>query len=603
MARGLMLVMIGASIAVCINSYNSTNNCKLQPNSTSVHLAELKPFVICGKMINYVVSMGILIVTPNLLVSAGCTTVCIYRTESAIRIEIRTCERLFNLEMHPYFDSLEFRGCFTEEEITLHGFSEFRWMEMKMVADVSCLRNWSMGDCRLIYTYEKVYLRRSDGKYQGLSVGVFNAAINSTLWKPYVDNLGTKSDVRSQLYHYMIALVPYFCSVLAVGVRSDKFSLQCRSEIDSTFVHMAQIKPFHVCGKVVHFSTSVGMFTLNRSKLMRHSCATGCVGRTYEGARVDIKVCRNEVKRTLPVYESLDLRVCFSEREIILQGSEKMNAITVKLQPETRCTQGDIFGKCKTFYEHEKQYKPSPNGLFEGIPIGVIDVEVDEKRLTSIVSIAMNRITLLCALIIGTNVAIPVNSHHFPSNCTERHSDITYLVQYKPFIVCGRVTEISPSLELFYLESYQIRRNCLIGCVNRTRYTVGIEVFNCDHEYDVSSAPSYNDLEFADCHSDDEIILRGSTQVDWLQFAMQSDIGCLNLKIRSNCGRIFKYDRKYPRAKYHDHLEVGTARLNLNRSVWAPYLKSGGERHSTSFASYWMLVQVATSFGACFNIN
>uniref|UniRef100_A0A182JDI2 Uncharacterized protein n=1 Tax=Anopheles atroparvus TaxID=41427 RepID=A0A182JDI2_ANOAO len=185
----------------------------------------------------------------------------------------------------------------------------------------------------------------------------------------------------------------------------------------------------------------------------------------------------------------------------------------------------------------------------------------------------MYRIRLWLAFLTGI-IPLQVKPFDFSSNCTERHSEVTYLVQYKPFIFCGRITTITPHSGKFSLiENLEIDQICLIGCVNRTLRAVSIEIYNCDIRIDSTGMSNFDQLEFADCHTDEEFILQGFDQTNWTQFTMEPDISCLRLKLRSSCGRIFNYFKRYRREQFYDGLEVGSLELDLNRSIWAPHVR------------------------------
>lgn len=149
------------------------------------------------------------------------------------------------------------------------------------------------------------------------------------------------------------------------------------------------------------------------------------------------------------------------------------------------------------------------------------------------------------------------------------------VAQFKPFAVCGKVSNLRVSRSTLYVSYVQPGRlGCTVGCVNRTTDAVRIELYNCNGEDELMHFPiTLSDMTFFTCYTDEEIILRADNTIRFIEFTLTPDLNCLRHKRPESCMIIFRYYKTYYTSYDTElnHIAIGVSKFNINKASWKPY--------------------------------
>lgn len=159
--------------------------------------------------------------------------------------------------------------------------------------------------------------------------------------------------------------------------------------------------------------------------------------------------------------------------------------------------------------------------------------------------------------------------------CDPESTNGTFLMQYKPFEFCSKVTHISSPL-LGYMDIHipPLSSGCLISCVKRTKPTVTIEMVDCASDIQFIPSLFFARMEFYACFSEGEIILHGFDSSYWIEFTLRPDVDCLRGRFKTICTRILTYTMKYSSKLKFRGVNIGTLNMTLNKRVWRALAKN-----------------------------
>uniref|UniRef100_A0A182SIR3 Uncharacterized protein n=1 Tax=Anopheles maculatus TaxID=74869 RepID=A0A182SIR3_9DIPT len=121
---------------LCTQAKWTRNRCSLREFLGGWYIAQFEPFVVCGKVNNFISSGNILFASYFPPERLGCTVGCINRTTSSVVIEIYSCNS--EDEMMRYqisLNEMKFFTCYTDERITLRADNMARLIEFTLEPD------------------------------------------------------------------------------------------------------------------------------------------------------------------------------------------------------------------------------------------------------------------------------------------------------------------------------------------------------------------------------------------------------------------------------------------------------------------------------------
>ncbi|KFB41270.1 hypothetical protein ZHAS_00008861 [Anopheles sinensis] len=173
-------------------------------------------------------------------------------------------------------------------------------------------------------------------------------------------------------------------------------------------------------------------------------------------------------------------------------------------------------------------------------------------------------LTLFAAIIV-----LNVHSYVFPEECTKLYpSTARYVHEHQPFGVCGIVSKLNSTIQTQKLD-------CVVGCINRTASAVRIRMHACKEQGTAFTYPTFSDVDFVLCHSEQEIFVRGFNMSRWIEFTLIPDMSCLRNKTGS-CKAILKYNRPYPMGQLYGETLDTYEEFGANPLVWKILTKNHG---------------------------
>uniref|UniRef100_A0A182LVX8 Uncharacterized protein n=1 Tax=Anopheles culicifacies TaxID=139723 RepID=A0A182LVX8_9DIPT len=259
-------------------------------------------------------------------------------------------------------------------------------------------------------------------------------------------------------------------------------------------------RPFSLCGLLEYLSTVNNSVT--KEHLDKAQCTIGCVNKTSDAFRIGIYACDGGLASfALPIsFTDMDFSVQYSDTQFIAEGQVLGQRLYLQLVPNLSCLAGGRNNVCVRVTKYEKRFVAS-GSLEEQQTMGSVDI--------------------------GINVSVWQKAS-------------MNIAEFEPFVVCGKVSKLTTSNNILNIDRIPSDRlGCTVGCVNRTKYAVEIEIYSCNNEDEmVLYTITLNELKFFTCFTDEYITMRAKNIERFIEFRLEPDVGCLRQKRATDLMRL-----------------------------------------------------------------
>uniref|UniRef100_A0A8W7PKL0 Uncharacterized protein n=1 Tax=Anopheles coluzzii TaxID=1518534 RepID=A0A8W7PKL0_ANOCL len=352
--------------------------------------------------------------------------------------------------------------------------------------------------------------------------------------------------------------------------------------------------PFSLCGSLTNFTEQDAQNTITNVGLNESQCAIGCVNKTNDAFRIGIYACgKGADSFTLPIsLTDMEFMVDYTDELFVTRGQHGKLRIELHLKPNLTCLQRAnvvciritkvmklpffltiisgtlvLCSGTETMWDLccLRQYLGGwPVAQFKPFAVCGKVSNLRVSRSTLYVSYVQPGLFTVIDLSLQTEKL-----------CDPESTNGTFLMQYKPFEFCSKVTHISSPL-LGYMDIHipPLSSGCFISCVKRTRPTVTIEMVDCASDIQFIPSLFFARMEFYACFSEGEIILHGFDSSYWIEFTLRPDVDCLRGRFKTICTRILTYTMKYSSKLKFRGVNVGTLNMTLNKRIWRALAKN-----------------------------